>query len=333
MKKPAYKPANTGIHRLIILFSILILSLSACAGAAATPMAAPEQARAPAAEAPAGAPAPSYSDSTSGFTQSKNSLSQPSVTYSGANDTSLAVNRIVIKNANLTIVVDDPKATMENISKMAEDMGGFVVNANLTHNTLESGAEVPHATVVVRVPAGRLNDALTQIQKQSKRAPLSMDVSSQDVTKDYTDLQSRLTALQAEEAQLKEIMGSATKTEDVLNVYNQLAQVQSQIEQVKGQIRYYDESAALSLITVDVLANEAVQPLTVGGWQPAGVAKDAVQALIYAVKFLVNAGIWIILFVLPVALLILLPLYVIFRLIRRWLSRRRKPLPPPQPAD
>ncbi|UCH59651.1 MAG: DUF4349 domain-containing protein [Anaerolineales bacterium] len=243
------------------------------------------------------------------------------------------VERIVIKNANLTIVVDDPSASMEAISRMAEEMGGFIVNAQLYQTRIESGAEVPRASITIRVPAGRLNEALDRIRSESERDPIDEGINSQDVTMEYTDLQSRLSNLEAAEAQLTEIMGSATKTEDVLAVYNQLVQVREQIEVIQGQIQYYERSAALSAITVEILANEAVQPLTIGGWQPVGVAKSAIQAMINTLKFLVNAVIWIGLYVLPVLavlfLIFILPLSFVWQAWRKRRTRRKQLNSPP----
>ncbi|MGB7116143.1 MAG: hypothetical protein WBD56_08355, partial [Anaerolineales bacterium] len=89
---------------------------------------------------------------------------------------------------------------------------------------------------------------------------------------------------------------------------------------------YYEQSAAMSAISVEILADEAVQPLTIGGWQPVGVAKSAIQALINATKFIANALIWIIIFLVPVLLIMTivfgLPLYLTVRALRK--SRRRK---------
>lgn len=232
--------------------------------------------------------------------------------------------RIVIKNANLTIVVSNPSTSLDKISRMAEEMGGFVVSANLYKDTLPSGAEVPRATITVRVPAERLNEALERIKEESEQEPLNEGINSQDVTSDYVDLQSRLKNLEATEAQLSEIMASATKTEDVLAVYNQLVQVREQIEVIKGQIKYYEESAALSAISVDLMADEAVQPLQIGGWQPMGVMKSALEALIKTLQFLVNAILVIVIYVLPVALVIYLIFILPISLVWRAWKRRRK---------
>ena len=238
--------------------------------------------------------------------------------YAPASAPDPSIERIVIKNASQTIVVDDPVKSMEAISRLADEMGGFVVSANMYQQTLESGIEVPRASITIRIPAEKLDDGLSRIKSESKEDPLSENISSQDVTSEYTDLQSRLRNLESAEAKLTEIMQSAVETEDVLSVYNQLVSVREQIEVIKGQIKYYEESAALSAVSVDLLANEAVQPLTIGGWQPVGVAKDAIQSLINTLKFLANAVIWIIIYILPVLVVI----YFVFVLPIRFVWRR-----------
>ena len=235
------------------------------------------------------------------------------------------IERIVIKDADIMIVVENPPDVLDDIVRMAEDMGGYVVSANLYQSRLDNGQEVPRGAITIRVPAERLIDALDQIESASDREPLSKNISSQDVTREYTDLKSRLRNLEEAEAQLREIMASAHKTEDVLAVYNQLVQVREQIEVIKGQIQYYEQSAALSAISVDLLADEAVQPLTIGGWQPIGVAKDAIQALINALKFVATSLIWIVLYILPVVILLALIFLVPLILVVKAMRKRRRP--------
>ena len=231
------------------------------------------------------------------------------------------VQRIVIKNASISIVVDDPTTTLDTVSKMAEDMGGFVVSANLYQRELDNDLTVTQASITIRVPAEKLNQALGLIRGSSEQDPLNESIESQDVTRDYVDQKSRLRNLEKTEAQLSKIMEEADETEDVLAVYSELARVQEQIEVTKGQIQYYEQSAAMSIINIELLPNEAVQPLTIGGWQPVGVAKSAVQSLINALTFIVDAAIWIIIFVLPILLVLfvvfVIPFYLIIRVVRR----------------
>jgi hypothetical protein len=238
-------------------------------------------------------------------------------------DTAGDVDRLVIKNAELEIAVEDPLVNMDAVVSLAEELGGYVVSSNLYYRTLESGVEVPQGYVTIRVPAERFEEALDAIKVGAGRV-LTENVSGQDVTQEYTDLRSRLVNLQAAEAELQRIMEEATKTEDVLNVYNQLIYIREQIEVIQGRIKYFEQSAAFSAISVGIFADEAVQPLTIGGWEPVGVAKDAIQALINTAKFIAEALIWIAIYVLPVVAI----LYLVVFLPGRWLLRKvfkRKP--------
>lgn len=237
-----------------------------------------------------------------------------------------SIERLVIRNANLSLVVPDPGQSMEVINKMANEMGGYVVSQNLYKTSGSNEVEYPEGNISIRVPSDQLDQAMTQIKALVKNPVediLSETVSGQDVTSEYTDLGSRLKNLQASEEQLREIMASAQKTEDVLAVLQQLTQVREQIEVIQGQMKYYEESARLSSISVSLKAEASVQPLKVGGWQPVGVARDAVQALIYTVQLIGTVAIWGLVYLLPVGLIIGLPIVLVIWLIRRG-SKRRK---------
>jgi hypothetical protein len=319
------------LKRSLITMVVITMLLTACATMAATPAVAPgidrsnqteKQFAAPAAPAPQG----------EGFSQPAQSDLPPLSQGQTAAD-----QRVVLMNADLSIVVVDPASAMNAITKMANDMGGFVVNSRLFKVHTDRGIDVPESTITVRVPAESLTTAMDQIKslvKDSKNDILSENVSGQDVTKEYTDLQSQLTNLQQAELQLQKIMDSAQKTEDVLAVYNQLVQVRQQINVLQGQIQYYDQAARLSAISVNIQAQESVAPLTIGGWQPVGTARNAVQSLLNSLKFLANAAIWIILFILPLLLAIALPIWlmviIIRALVRRGKKRKAAGMPTPE---
>jgi len=236
-----------------------------------------------------------------------------------------SVDRLVIKNASLSMAVNDPQKSMENISNMAEAMGGFVVTADMVQQSLSNGSKVPQVSMTIRVPAEKLDEALATIKKETDQPIISENESSQDVTAEYTDLNSRLTNLQAAEKQLQEIMASATKTEDVLSVYSQLVSVREQIELIKGQMKYYEQSAALSSISIQLIANAAVQPITIAGWQPGGVAREAIQSLIHTLQSIANFGIRTVLLYLPTLLVIFVPLGLIVWGLIALVRRARKP--------
>ena len=242
------------------------------------------------------------------------------------------VERMVIKNASLSLAVDDPTISMENISRLAEEMGGYVVSANMYQTFLENGVKVPYVSMTIRVPAEKLNEAIKRIKAETDQPVIREDITSQDVTAEYTDLSSQLTNLEAAEEQLQAIMDDAVKTEDVLAVYSELVAVREQIEMIKGQMQYYEQSAAMSAISVELQTNEAVQPLTIGGWQPAGIAKEAIQALINNLKWIAEIAIKLVLNIIPTALVCFGPPALIIWAILRWRAKRKKAKLAPPPS-
>ena len=289
---------NKNTH--IIFSLVLILMLSACGTRASATPAPLLQAygSAPSNENAALPTAPALLDASKGV-----------VAGSAPADTS-AQDRLVIMNADLTIVIPDPQAKLQAISQMATSMDGFVVSMNLDQTTLQNGQTAPEGSISIRIPSGKLDDALKQI-KADVIEVRNEDQTGQDVTQQYVDLQSQLDALQAAETQLNTIMQNATKTQDVLDVFNQLESYRQQIDVIKGQMQYYQQASTYSLINVTLIAEQTVQPIEIGGWKPEGVVRDAIQSLIRFWQGFVNFLIDFFLLVLPILITIFGPIALI----------------------
>jgi hypothetical protein len=155
----------------------------------------------------------------------------------------------------------------------------------------------------------------------------SENVSGQDVTADYVDLQSRLTNLEAKEKQLQGILEQTTDAEDVLKVFDKLSETREQIELIKGQMKYYKESAAFSSVSLDLIPNVVAQPIEIGGWHPEGVAKDSLETLARMFQFLVDSLIRLTIICGPFLLLIGGPMVLILRWMRRNTRRAEQMTP------
>ncbi len=294
---------------IIIISFALVLALSACATKSATPQSTVDfRGVGGAPSAPdLMAPVP-----TQGYYSESN-------TAPGNTDDAVLQERLVIMNVDMTIVVADPRTKMDAISALANSLGGFVVSMNMYQTTTDNGETVPQGSISIRVPSDKLDSALTQIKADTVDVPAE-NRSGQDVTSQYVDLQSQLTNLERAEQDLLAIMDQAqnapgndftTRTQDVLNVYNQIVTIRSQIEQIKGQMKYYEESSSYSLISVSLIAEKTIEPIQVGTWKPVGVARDAIQALVNFLKGFVNVIIYLGLLVLPVLIVILGPIALI----------------------
>jgi hypothetical protein len=228
-----------------------------------------------------------------------------------------ATERIIIRNASLSLVVPDTEAALEEINGLVDELGGYVVESNVYQ--YQEGFQ---ASVTLRIPAESLDVALTRIRDLATEVRRE-DVSGQDVTEEYVDRQSSLRHLEATEARLLEFLEEAEDTEAALDVYAQLRQVQAEIEQVKGRIQYLEQSAALATVHLDITPDELAQPIQVGGWRPQGTLRNAFQSLIRVLQFLVDAIIVIVVLVVPVLVAIALPVAGLFLLVRAIVRRRR----------
>jgi hypothetical protein len=236
----------------------------------------------------------------------------------------VATERLVIQNVDMSIVVTDPKTRMSEIADLAVEMGGFVVSSNLFQSSYgPNNIEVPEGSITIRIPSEQLDDALARIKADSVDVTYE-NRSGQDVTNQYVDSKSRLAAKQEAEKNLLKIMDTADNAEDVLAIYLQVQNIQTEIEVLKGQIKYYEESAALSAVSVRLVAEETVKPIEIGGWKLQGTANEAVQDLILFTQGFTRFLIRFVLSFLPSLILIAIPAYALFiggRALFRWFRK------------
>ena len=226
--------------------------------------------------------------------------------------------RLVIKNANLSLEVKSVSEAETLVRAKVQELGGYVVQVQ----TFGSGTDMT-SQITFRVPAEQFDNALNGVQGIANRV-LSRTLSGDDVTEEYVDLESRLRNLEATRTRLLDLLQKATRVEDALQVNQALTDVQGQIEQIQGRMKYLRQNAALSTITV------ALQPVPVtpiiedDAWQPLRVARIALRDLLEFGTGLLNIGI---------VLLVWTPVWLPLLLIGRWVLRRlgramRRPISP-----
>lgn len=144
--------------------------------------------------------------------------------------------------------------TMTELTNLAATFGGFVASSQTQTGAGTGGP--PYGTITLQVPVQNFSAALTQAQALGKTTSLSTKAT--DVTGQYVDLQSRLAALQASRQQYLTIMTKASSVGDVLAVQAQLDTIQTQIEQLQGQLNVLTSETSYSSLTVT--ASEGIPP-------------------------------------------------------------------------
>jgi hypothetical protein len=178
---------------------------------------------------------------TTGATQ----ITQPSQTNQPSQNqtentqaTNAAVERKIIRNAELVFEVSAPEELQRKISSIAEAKGGYIISSDSTQQGgTERTPSYKLVKIVMRVPASQFDATLNEI-KASSGGPVTQEkVTGRDVTEEFIDMEARLRAMKATEAQMMEIMKRANTVNELLNVQQQVGQIRAQIESLEGRLR------------------------------------------------------------------------------------------------
>jgi len=177
--------------------------------------------------------------------------------------------------------------TMAELAGVATANGGFVASSQ-TQSGAGSG-NAPSGSVTLQVPVADFSAALSQAQALGRTTSLSTKAT--DVTGQYVDLQARIAALEASRQQYLTILAKAQSIGDVLSVQEQLDGIQTQIEQLQGQLQLLTAVTAYSTLAVTV--SEGSPPPAPGPRPESGLARawhDSVGGFVAGVEGLIRVA-------------------------------------------
>lgn len=235
--------------------------------------------------------------------------------------------RKIVYTSSLMLEVDNPRQEAQALYGIALKYGGFVSNANVyEYGEDEEGNPTFRADIQLRVAATNFNQAQEELRGMANEV-VSEQVSTQDVTAEYTDVESRIRNLQRLEEELQILLTEARERsndmDEVLNIYRELTNVREEIEILQGRINVLSDLVGLATINITLIAPEVTAQIQVVDetWDPGVTAREALRAFTEDLQGLVDDGIWFVFTGLPRLLIlgiVLLVLYVIGRRVWKW---------------
>lgn len=288
-------------RRLLPLLTLLILITAACASAGST-------------SATAG---PVGLNASGGFavgqpaTDGKGTTTPEGVPAAQGVPTLQSATRDLIITANINMRSNDPWASADAARQIAAGLGGEIVALN------QSGTgDQRSASLTMRVPSNRVDEALNQIKKLDGEV-LTSNVSAKDVTDQLVDMNARLVAKQAEEQRYLQLFAQAKTVDEMLRVDGALANVRTQIEQLQAQLKSTKGSVDFSTISMSVTPLVSIGEPT-GTWDPSRTFAKAMATLGLFARGIADLAIWGIVF-------IWIPLLVLGSVALATRARRRLP--------
>ena len=228
------------------------------------------------------------------------------------------IEQRIIKTGEVSVEVADVPAAVGRVRAFVLELGGYIGGS-------QAGSRDEGATLTLRLPADRFDEALTQLHELDGEVVVEATRES-DVTRQVIDLGARIANLEASEASYRVLLERAERIDDVLAVQSRLDGVRGEIEQLEAQLQEIEGAADLSTLTVSLLPT--AQPIVdqAEAWDVGSEVQGALAALVGIGQGLLNVVIWFGIVWLPV--LLVLTILALLALRAMLEVRRRLPLAP-----
>ncbi len=188
-------------------------------------------------------------------------------------------HKIVIRCGEMEFEVESFDSAVAAVTRLVAGIGGAFVD---TVNSEKLANGKVKGSVVVRVPPDRLDVFVLDLRKEIGKAGdlKGQRIGSRDITKEYTDLESRLRAARAMESRLLAMIKDGKgEIKQLLEAEKELGVWRTKIEEYEGELRYYGNLVALSTLTIALAEREirAAAALTECERVQAGVEVDDVD--------------------------------------------------------
>jgi hypothetical protein len=216
----------------------------------------------------------------------------------------------LIKNATVTLEVDDARTASTALIGSLQSTGAYVSNLNEYADALGRRT----ITLQVRVPAEKFDQSMSGLETLGR--VLNKQVTTEDVTEEYVDTESRTRNLKKTEERLIDHLNRAAQLEDILRVENELTRVREQIERMEGRLRFLKNRVSFSTIGVTIQETAKAEPFVPAqSFSTAKEFSEAMRSLIGFLQGLWSRVIWIIVW---------LPVYGAIAGVAYWVYRRTR---------
>lgn len=247
--------------------------------------------------------------------------------------TNLPINQKLIRKVWMDAETEDMTALLSSVEEQIAQLGGYVEGRQIKNGSAYSGVRYRYADLTVRIPAEKLDSFVSGVSKASNIT--STRETTEDVTLSYVENESKVVALEAEQTRLLELLAQAKTMDDILKIENRLTNIRSQLEQLKSQLRLYDNLVSYSTVYLNITEVTEYTPTTEpeNMWDriAAGLSKSW-KDLVGGLEDLFVVSVVALPYLILWGLIITGVVFVVRTVIRKRKARRTPPVPPQSEA-
>ena len=258
---------------------------------------------------------------TDSWEESSVSMGSPDIAYSedlavemdmqARSDMSSSVEPDIIRTGYLSLSVDSPADTADQITEVVEAAGGRIASRS-DYTPVDYGQ--PSSYLEARIPYEVLDATVASLQELGDVQEVSLN--TVDVSLQKVDLDARIQVLEAAITRLNELLAEAATTSDLISVESALSERQAELDSLQSQRDYLSDQTLFATLSISLITPENATPADPDGFLD-GIIRGWESILAFFAGAIVWAGI-------AVPWLGLLGLVILLGIVVRRIRRRRK---------
>lgn len=166
----------------------------------------------------------------------------------------------IIRNVSMEVETKKFDSLLKTIDTQIKQLGGYVESSQISGQSYNDSRESRSSNIVARIPKTSLDDFVNKVSDDAN--VISKEETSQNVTLDYIDVESRKKALTIEQDRLYAILEKADKLDNIITLENRLSDIRYELQKDESQLRAYDNQVDYSTVTININEVERITPVS-----------------------------------------------------------------------
>lgn len=257
-------------------------------------------------------------------------LSSTSSFTSGAEST----QEKIIRKFYMDVETQDFDSLIDTIDAEIKRLDGYVESSQISGNSIYSSSNTRFGNVVVRIPSDRVDEFVSKVKDNANVT--NRQETSENVSLEYIDMESRKEALQIEQDRLFAIMEKEMSLDNIISLESRLSDIRYEIQNLESQLRYYDNLVEYSTVTLKIQEVDKITPVVEKKQSAGEKIKTGFSESMYNIgKGFENFFVWLIInlpYLLIWGIIIAIIVIVVRRLIKKSnANKKTHPQPVPIP--